>query len=125
MPLLIKSDVSCPDCGKTMVIKKGRFGKYLACSDPECKKTMPLSQKTGISCPECSKQGYKGELLERFTKKNRRFYGCSRYPKCRFTTWQTPVNHHCPACGSLLTLYRNDLVKCITCDYKGKLSDFK
>jgi DNA topoisomerase-1 len=125
MPLLIKSDVPCPVCGKIMVIKKGRFGKYLACSDTECKKTMPLSQKTDITCPECSKQGEKGELLERYTKKNRRFYGCSRYPECRFTTWQTPVNQPCPNCGNLLTLYRNDLVKCVTCDYKGRLSEFK
>lgn len=125
MPLIVKSDVSCPVCGKIMIIKKGRYGKYLACIDPECKKTMPLAQKTGILCPECSKQGKKGELMERFTKKNRRFYGCSRYPECRFTIWQIPVDKPCPECGGLLTLSKNDMVKCNTCSYKGNLSEIK
>ncbi len=78
----------CPECGKPMVVKEGRFGRFLACSGyPECKTTMPLS--TGI---KCQAEGCDGELVERRTKKGRIFYSCSRYPECKYATWKLPKN---------------------------------
>lgn len=114
------TDEVCPECGRPMVIKAGRFGKFLACSGyPQCKKTMPLLVKMGVTCPECNQ----GELVERVSKRKRRFYGCSRYPKCQFTINRKPIAKPCPQCGKLLTIYRNNLVKCTTCEYKDKLNE--
>jgi DNA topoisomerase-1 len=108
-----------------MVIKNGRFGKFLACSGyPDCKKTMPLLVKVGVLCPECGKSNG-GELIERLSKKKRRFYGCSRYPQCSFAIRQKPVAQPCPECGSLLVHYRNGLVKCSSCKYKGGLTELE
>lgn len=91
-----ETDVVCERCGRNMVIKIGRFGKFLACPGfPECKNTKPLLEKTGVSCPDCGQ----GEVVERRTKTGRRFYGCSRYPECRFTSWQRPSGRPCPECG--------------------------
>jgi DNA topoisomerase-1 len=118
-----QSEEVCPDCGKPMVVRIGRYGKFLACTDyPECKKTMPLLVKTGVPCPECG-TAEQGELVERMSKKKRRFYGCSRYPKCKFSTWQKPVQQPCPECNSLLVAQKGDWVKCTKCDYKGRLTD--
>ncbi|MDO8426466.1 MAG: type I DNA topoisomerase [Deltaproteobacteria bacterium] len=79
------SDTPCPKCGKPMVVKSGRFGKFLACSDyPDCKTTLPYS--TGIPCPD----GDGGTLVERRTKKGRVFFSCSNYPKCKYATWEFP-----------------------------------
>lgn len=92
------SDVVCDVCGRQMVIKHGRFGKFLACPGyPECKNTKPLREPTGVTCPSCG-----GEVVERHTKRGRRFYGCSNYPKCTFTTWYKPVRTPCPRCGAFL-----------------------
>jgi DNA topoisomerase-1 len=109
----------CPDCGRPMVLKTGRFGKFLACSGyPDCKKTMPFVVKTGVSCPQCGK-----ELVERTTKKRRIFYGCSGFPQCKFAVNRRPVPQPCPQCGKLLILYRDGWVKCTSkdCKYKDKL----
>ncbi len=104
-----------------MVIKIGRFGKFMDCSGyPECKTTKSLQVKIGVKCPECG-----SELLERTTRKNRIFYGCSNYPKCRFATSFRPLPQPCPNCGSLLTLYRTKWEKCIKCEYRGKLEEAK
>jgi len=109
---------TCPNCGRPMVIKVGRFGKFLACSGyPECKTTMPFLVKAGIPCPQCG-----GELVERVNKKKQVFYGCSSFPQCQFTTSYKPISQPCPHCGKLLVLYRKGWVKCTTCEYKGKLS---
>ena len=86
-----ETDQTCEKCGKPMVIKYGRFGKFLACSGfPECKNAKPLPKEppksTGIACPECKE----GEIVERFTRKGRRFFGCSRYPDCKYATWTDP-----------------------------------
>ncbi len=109
----------CPECGRPMVLKVGRFGKFLACSGyPDCKKTMRYVVKTGASCPACGK-----ELIERMTKKKRVFYGCSGYPECKFAINSRPVPQPCPQCGKLLISYRNDGVKCTNCEYKGKLEE--
>jgi len=83
-----KTNEICEKCGKPMVIKTGRFGRFLACSGfPECKNTKTIKKTTGIHCPECND----GELLERKTKKKRIFWGCSRYPDCKYATWTNPL----------------------------------
>ncbi len=109
----------CPECGKPVVVKNGRFGKFLACSGyPDCKYTRSFQAKTGVHCPEpnCA-----GELVQRRSKKGRTFYGCSYYPECRFTISPQPLPQPCPQCGSLLTVYRKNQAKCIKCDYRGKV----
>jgi len=109
----------CPKCGKPMVVKFGRYGKFLACSGyPECKSTKPFQVKTGVKCPECG-----SELVEKMSKKKRIFYGCSNYPKCTFATNRRPLSQPCPQCGGLLTLYRGKQAKCIKCEYKGKVAE--
>jgi DNA topoisomerase-1 len=109
----------CPECGRPMVLKTGRFGKFLACSGyPECKKTMTYMVKTGVPCPICGK-----EIVERTTKKKRIFYGCSGYPQCRFALNRRPVPNPCPQCGKILVMYRDGWVKCTACEYKGKLEE--
>ncbi|MBM4447200.1 MAG: type I DNA topoisomerase [Chloroflexi bacterium] len=111
----------CPECGRPMVLKTGRFGKFLACSGyPDCKKTMPFKVKTGVSCPQCGK-----ELIERKTKKKRIFYGCSGFPQCQFAVNRRPVPQPCPQCGKLLIIYRDGWVKCTACEYKDKLDELE
>ena len=90
------ADENCEKCGNPMVVKRGRFGEFLACSQyPECKTTKPL--KVGVNCPveDCG-----GELVQKRTKKGRTFYSCSRYPKCNYALWDRPVNRPCPNCHS-------------------------
>lgn len=94
------TDEICEKCGANMVIKMGRFGKFLACPNfPDCRNTMPLLEKIGIKCPDCDD----GEIIKRRSKKGRVFYGCSNYPKCEFVSWGKPIEKKCPVCGSLLT----------------------
>ncbi len=89
-----KTDQKCEKCGSAMVIKSGRFGRFMACSGyPECKNTKPIT--LGIACP---KDGCDGQLQEKQTKGRRLFYGCSKYPKCDFASWDRPVNQPCPVC---------------------------
>jgi DNA topoisomerase-1 len=116
------SDEICDKCGSKMLIKNGRFGKFIACSGfPKCKNTKPFLDKIGISCPEedCS-----GEVVRKKTKKGRMFYGCSNYPKCSFVTWNKPINKRCPQCNSILVISINKksglYLKCSNsdCDYK-------
>ena len=118
------SDELCPICSKPMMIKNGRFGKFLACSGyPDCKTTRPLLIKTGISCPICKEKGEKGELVEKLSKKRRRFYGCSRYPECTFAINRKPIPNACPKCGNLLISTQRDRVKCTVCEFKGELPE--
>lgn len=92
------SDVICELCGRNMVYKQGRFGKFLACPGfPQCRNTKAIVESTGIDCPKCS-----GELIVRKTKKGRKFYGCNKYPECDFVSWDEPVKEKCPECGSLM-----------------------
>ncbi|CCU79276.1 DNA topoisomerase I [Halanaerobium saccharolyticum subsp. saccharolyticum DSM 6643] len=94
-----ETDEVCEKCGSPMVVKYGRYGKFLACSSyPECKNTKPYLIKTGVDCPECED----GEVIERTSKKGRTFYGCSNYPDCNFMSWNKPVKKPCPECGSLM-----------------------
>ena len=92
------SDVKCEKCGRMMVIKEGRFGKFLACPGfPECRNTKPILVKAGVACPLCG-----GEVIVRKTKTGRVFYGCSRYPDCKFTSWDKPSAEKCPVCGKYM-----------------------
>ncbi|KUO72892.1 MAG: DNA topoisomerase I [Clostridia bacterium BRH_c25] len=92
------SDVICELCGRNMVYKQGRFGKFLACPGfPQCRNTKAIVENTGIACPQCS-----GELIARKTKKGRKFYGCNRYPECSFVSWDEPIADKCPECGSMM-----------------------
>ena len=96
------SDEVCEQCGRPMVIKWGRYGRFLACSGyPECKHTRPLLRKTGATCPICG-----GELVERHTRRGRTFYGCVNYPKCTYTLWHRPVGRACPRCARPLVYQR-------------------
>ncbi|UCH50945.1 MAG: type I DNA topoisomerase [Chloroflexota bacterium] len=111
----------CPECGRPMVIKTGRFGKFLACSGyPDCRKTQPFMVKTGVLCPQCGK-----DLVERKTKKKRIFYGCSGFPQCQFAVNSRPVPQPCPQCGKLLVAYREGWVKCTACEYKDKVEELQ
>ncbi|QQS26536.1 type I DNA topoisomerase [bacterium] len=86
---VIETDEKCEICGKPMVIKSGRFGQFMACSGwPDCKNAKPILKKTGVECPQC----HEGELVERKTKKGRRFWSCMRYPDCDYATWTKPKN---------------------------------
>jgi len=114
------TDQKCPDCGRNMVIKLGRFGRFLACSGfPECKHTEKIQNKTGVRCPKCKE----GELVERRSKKGRVFFGCNRYPQCDFTAWNRPLPVPCPVCGGLLTQGRENRVECVNGDYRADASE--
>lgn len=105
----------CPECGRPLIIKTGRFGKFVACSGyPECKHTQSFQIKTGVACPKCKE----GELVQRISKKKRTFYGCNRYPNCDFATNLKPLKKPCPKCGGLLG-QRGRQAVCTNCDYKG------
>jgi DNA topoisomerase-1 len=109
----------CPKCEKPLVIKFGRYGKFVACSGyPECKYTKPFLIKIGVKCPQCG-----GEIVERISKKKRTFYGCSNYPDCKFITNLKPLPQPCPKCGGLLTIYRRNWTKCTKCEYRGRLKE--
>lgn len=97
------TDERCEVCGRNLVVKWGRFGKFLGCPGyPECKYTRPLLNEIGVACPECGQ----GQVVERRSRRGRTFYGCSRYPECRFTSWQRPSPHRCPRCGRHLVEQR-------------------
>ena len=115
------SDEICPKCSKPMLIKVGRFGKFLACEGyPDCKTTKPYHVKTGINCPDpdCDR----GELVERVNKKKQVFFGCSNYPECRFATSYKPLTKPCPECGKLLLQDKKGQVKCNACTFKTTLA---
>ncbi len=107
------TDEVCPECGKPMVIKHGRFGKFLACTGfPECRHTQPLLTKLGVPCPTCGK-----DLVVRRSRRGRTFYGCSGYPDCDFVSWQRPVAAPCPQCGGLQTQSARDKLTCTVCGH--------
>ena len=96
------SDVPCDQCGAMMVYKMGRFGRFLACPNfPACRNTKPILNYIDAPCPKCG-----ARLLEKTSRKNRKFYGCERYPECDFVSWDMPVKEKCPVCGSYMTLKR-------------------
>nr|WP_275436862.1 type I DNA topoisomerase [Staphylococcus auricularis] len=108
----------CEVCGSPMVIKMGRYGKFMACSNfPDCRNTKAIVKKIGVTCPKCND----GDVVERKSKKNRIFYGCSNYPECDFVSWDKPVGRSCPKCEHYLVEHkkgRTSQVICSNCDYK-------
>ena len=93
-----ETDIVCEKCGRNMVVKHGRYGKFLACPGfPECRNTKPILKETGALCPKC-----KGEIIEKKSKKGRVFYGCKNYPECDFMTWDKPLTKKCPKCNNYL-----------------------
>lgn len=107
-----ESDIECEKCGRKMVYKISKFGKFLACPGyPECKNTKPIRIETGAKCPKCG-----GELLEKRSRRGKVYYGCEKYPKCDFMLWDEPVNNEvCPECGGLL-IKKNGRKKKIVCN---------
>lgn len=94
------SDVPCDKCGRMMVIKKGRYGTFLACPGyPECKNAKPIVEELDVPCPKCG-----GKILVKRSKKGKKFFGCSNYPECDFVSWNEPIKEHCSKCGSYMTI---------------------
>ncbi|MCD1147079.1 type I DNA topoisomerase [Peptoniphilus sp. KCTC 25270] len=114
------TDIICDKCGKNMVIKMGRYGKFLACPGfPDCRNTKPFEEKIGVKCPDCET----GDIIVKRSKKGRKFFGCSNYPECEFVSWNEPINEKCPKCGSILTKkeFKNSTqIRChnAKCDYQ-------
>ncbi len=98
------SDVPCDKCGAMMVYKMGKFGRFLACPNfPDCRNTMPILNYIDAKCPVCGKR-----LLEKTSRKNRRFYGCEGYPECDFVSWDKPVDEKCSRCGHYMIEKKNN-----------------
>ncbi len=113
-----KTGEKCEKCGADMIIKHGKFGKFLACSNyPECKNTKP------ISIMKCPLPGCNGEIIMRKTKRGRSFYGCTNYPECKFAEWYEPVDKMCPECGNPYLIKKSKYLHCPNskCSYKEKL----
>jgi DNA topoisomerase-1 len=117
------SDEICEKCGKHLVYKMGRFGKFLACSGfPECRNTKPIIKDIGVTCPTC----HTGKIVERRSKKGRVFYGCDQYPTCDFVSWDKPVNKPCPVCSSMMIEKRSKngiSIQCTKCDHKEEVNE--
>ncbi len=110
---------ACPDCGKDLVIRHGRFGKFISCSGfPDCRYTEPWLEKIGVRCP---KDG--GEIAERKTRKGRIFYGCANYPNCDFTSWKRPIPAACPNCKGMLVITNKHEAQCINCQESFPIDD--
>jgi DNA topoisomerase-1 len=109
----------CPDDGGELVIRYGRYGKFISCSNfPTCRYTEPWLEKIGVKCP---KDG--GELVERKTRKGRTFYGCANYPACDFTSWKKPLPQPCPKCGGLMVVANKREAQCTNCQESFLLED--
>jgi DNA topoisomerase-1 len=109
----------CPDCGSPLLLRWGRYGKFIGCSNfPACRHTEPVLEKIGVLCP---KDG--GDIVERKTRKGRIFYGCANYPACDFTSWKRPIPQPCPNCGGLLVIANKQNAQCIQCQQFTALDD--
>ncbi len=112
------TDIPCDKCGRMMIIKTGRYGRFLACPGyPECKNAKPLVLNTGAKCPECG-----GDIIERRSKKGHTFYGCDKWPKCNFMSWDPPADETCPDCGKILFKKKGGMLVCMAkgCGYQKK-----
>lgn len=115
------TDIKCDLCGRNMVIKRGKFGRFLACPGfPDCKNTKPLLTEIGVKCPKCG-----GNIVLRRSKKGRIFYGCDNYPECKFVSWDQPIDKRCPECGSIMAIKKSkkgDKEVCTNkeCGYQAK-----
>lgn len=109
-----KTDIVCEKCGRTMVVKVGRYGKFIACPGyPECKNIKKYVEKSGAKCPKCD-----GDVIVKYTKKKKPFYGCSNYPKCDFVSWYEPSDEKCPNCGEILYIKKGKKKK-LFCQKEG------
>lgn len=109
----------CPVCGKPLIVRWGRFGKFIGCSDyPTCRYTRPFLFKIGVCCPLDG-----GELVQKKTRRGRIFYGCENWPECEFSSWNKPLPQPCPNCAGLLTMKGKDAVKCIQCENEYPLNE--
>src|SRR5262249_53384328 len=105
------TDEICEKCGRNMVIKLGRFGRFLACPGfPECRNAKSIQVKIGVNCPQCG-----GDIVEKRTRSKRVFYGCAQYPTCEGTSWAKPVPEQCPTCGGLMVEAARDRLRCLNC----------
>lgn len=114
-----KTGETCPECGSDLVIRKGKYGEFTACSNyPNCKYIKPSEVTEIINCPNCD-----GKIIEKKSKKGKVFYGCNNFPKCKTAFWDMPIDEKCPKCNSLLTV-KGKKIKCSSCDYvKEKETD--
>ncbi len=113
-----ETDIPCEKCGRKMVIKVGRFGKFLACpAYPECKTTKPYVIETDALCPVCG-----GKVISKKSKKGYTFFGCDKWPECNFMTWDKPTNEKCPKCGKSLFKAKGGMLNCLDekCGYSAK-----
>jgi len=113
-----ETDIPCEKCGRMMVIKTGRFGKFLACpAYPECKTTKPYVVETDANCPVCG-----GKVISKKSKRGYTFFGCDKWPDCNFMTWDKPTNEKCPNCGKSLFKGKGGMLSCLDekCGYKTK-----
>lgn len=117
------SDEICEKCGRPLVYKMGRFGKFLACSGfPDCRNTKPIVKDTGVTCPNCKQ----GKIVERRSKKGRIFYGCDRYPECDYVSWDKPSTKPCPVCNSLMVEKKSKngiTLQCTECGHKEEAEE--
>lgn len=103
---------ACPLCGSELVLRDGRFGKFVSCSNfPTCRFTENHLERIGVVCPTCKE----GDVVRKRTRKGRVFYGCSRYPECDFTSWSEPLKLSCPKCGGVLVAQNKHLARCLAC----------
>jgi DNA topoisomerase-1 len=110
---------ACPQCGHELVIRWGRYGKFISCSGfPDCRYTEALLEKIGVRCP---KDG--GDIVERKTRKGRQFFGCANYPNCDFTSWKRPLPTACPSCGGLLVIQDKRNAQCLSCQEQFPLDE--
>ena len=119
-----KCEEKCEKCGSDMVFKQGPYGKYLECTNEECKFRKPYRRSTGVTCPKCGK----GTIVERKSKRGTVFFGCDKYPDCDFVLWNEPTGETCPDCGSLLVkkvLKKGTTIECSnrTCGYKAPVQE--
>jgi len=113
-----ETDIPCEKCGRMMVVKVGRFGKFLACPGyPECKTTKPFVVETNAQCPVCG-----GKVISKKSKRGYTFFDCDNWPECNFMTWDKPTEEKCPKCGKSLFKGKGGMLSCLseTCDYQAK-----
>ena len=104
----------CPECGSPLVIRNGKYGPFVACSNyPECKYIKPKEESEICACPKCGE----GKIVEKRSKRGKIFYGCNNYPKCKTAYWDKPIGEVCPKCGEML-VEKNKKIKCSSCDYE-------
>jgi len=107
-----KTGKLCPECGSELVIRKSKYGEFVACSNyPKCKHAEFETPEEIIKCPNCD-----GKIVEKKSKRGKSFYGCNNYPNCKTAYWDKPVGENCPECNSML-VEKNKKIKCSNCDY--------